>query len=142
MSRTTSFLREVAVKIKVGAIATLIVSALVSGCSTVGGGNLSLGFRRTDSLYQTPTSSGQVIPTLQWKMALNGPKKPFGTENALNASESGAQSSEDTFLWTALGVAAGIYLVQELTKEEKKCNPPVTLLPIGFTGTVTTTTRC
>ncbi len=127
--------------IKVGAIATVIVSALVSGCSTVGGGNLSLGFQRTDSLYQTPTSSGQVIPTLQWKMALNGPKKPFGTENALNASESGSESSEDTFLWTALGVAAGIYLVQELT-QEKRCNPPVTLLPIGFTGTVTTTTRC
>jgi hypothetical protein len=139
MNRTTSFLREVAVNVKVGALATVIVSALVSGCSTVGGGNLSLGFQRTDSLYQTPTSSGQVVPTLQWKMALNGPKKPLGTENTLNASESGTQSSDDTFLWTVLGVAAGYYLVQSLQEEEEK--PQVCTGVVGYYGIVTTTCR-
>jgi hypothetical protein len=120
--------------IKIGAIAMVVVSALSSGCAAIGGGQLSLGLQRTDALYQKSNTSSQVVPTLQWKMALNGPTKPFGSEDGLNAS--------DTFLWTVIGVAAGYYLVQELYKEEKQCNPPITVLPLGFSGTVTTTTRC
>jgi hypothetical protein len=127
--------------IKIGAIAMVVVSALSSGCAAIGGGQLSLGLQRTDALYQKSNTSSQVVPTLQWKMALNGPTKPFGSEYGLNASESG-ETSEDTFLWTVIGVAAGYYLVQELYKEEKQCNPPITVLPLGFSGTVTTTTRC
>ena len=124
--------------IKIGAMAMVVVSALSSGCTTIGGGKLSLGLQRTDALYQKSNTSSQVVPTLQWKMALNGPSKPFGSEDGLNAAESG-EAENRAILWTVLGVAVIYTLAQE---EEKKCNPPITVLPLGFLGSVTTTTTC
>ena len=124
--------------IKIGAMAMVVVSALSSGCTTIGGGKLSLGLQRTDALYQKSYTSGQVVPTLQWQMALNGPSKPFGSEDGLNVSES-EQAANRAILWTVLGVAV-IYTVAQTA--EKKCNPPLTVIPLGSSGTVTTTTRC